>query len=91
MLPYLTSFGAAFAYKPLLVVFPMAAGAYFNAKKGAMVFASRHFCKSAGVVWDRVEGPTREDEQTKMSRRPKVLRTSSMSVRVEDSSVLLYG
>lgn len=63
----------------------MACGAYFKAKKGAMEFASKHFCRSEGVVASMVGGPRRPEEQTQTSRRPQVLRASSIRVRVSDS------
>jgi hypothetical protein len=76
---------------PLLVVFAIAGGAYFNAKKGAIEFASKHFCRSAGVVASMDGGPRRPDEQTQTSRRPQALRASSMSVRVSCSEEMEYG
>lgn len=65
----------------------MAGGAYLSAKKGARLFVSKHFCRSAGVVASMDGGPKRPEEQTQTSRRPQVLRTSSMRVRVSCSSV----
>jgi hypothetical protein len=69
----------------------MAGGAYLRAKKGAMLFTSKHFCKSAGVVASRLEGPRRPEEQTQTSRRPQELRTSSIRPRVSSSLATLKG
>ena len=64
----------------------MAGGAYLSAKKGAYVFASKHFCKSAGVVLVMDGGPRSPELQIQTSRRPQVFRMSSMRVRVESSA-----
>ena len=63
----------------------MAGGAYFKAKKGAMLLASKQRCRSAGVVVEMEGGPRRPDEQTQTSRRPQALRASSIRVRVSCS------
>ena len=91
MLPYLISFGAAFGYACFGVVFAIAGGAYFNAKNGAMEFASKHFCRSFGVVASRDEGPRSPEEHTHMSNLPQELRTSSMRERVSSSFETLNG
>jgi hypothetical protein len=91
ILPYFISFGAAFGYSFLLVIFAIAGGAYFSAKNGAMLFASKHFCRSAGVVASSDGGPKRPDEQTQASRRPQVFSTSSISPRVSSSAATLKG
>jgi hypothetical protein len=46
----------------------MAGGPYFSAKKGDMLLASKHFCRSAGVVASMDGGPRRPEEQTQTSR-----------------------
>ena len=50
----------------------MAGGAYLSAKNGAKLLASKHFCRSAGVVMSIEGGPSRPDEQIHTSRRPWV-------------------
>lgn len=69
----------------------MAGGAYLSAKKGAMLLASKHFCRSAGVVASIEDGPSRPAEETHTSRRPKEFRTSSMSCNVSCSLEILRG
>jgi len=64
----------------------MAGGAYLSAKNGARLFASKHFCKSAGVVASIDGGPRRPEEVTQTSKRPQALSTSSIRVRVACSS-----
>ena len=46
----------------------MAGGPYFNAKNGDMLLASKHFCRSAGVVASMDGGPSRPEEHTQTSR-----------------------
>lgn len=62
--PYAWSFGAAFGYEPFGVVLAMAGGAYFKAKKGAILFASNSLYRSAGVVSDIEGGPSRPEDVT---------------------------
>ena len=69
----------------------MAGGAYFKAKKGAMLFASKHFLRSAGVVTSIDRGPSKPEEQTHTSRRPQALSTSSIKVSVSSSLAMLRG
>lgn len=71
--------------------FAIAGGAYLRAKNGAMLLASKHFCRSAGVVASREGGPRSPDEQTQTSSLPKELRTSSISPRVSSSLATLKG
>jgi hypothetical protein len=56
-----------------------------------MEFASKHFCKSAGVVASSEGGPSSPDEQTHMSNRPHELRTSSIRTSVSSSLATLKG
>ena len=76
---------------PLLASFPMAAGAYFNAKKGARLFASKQFWRSEGVVMSIEGGPSRPELQTQTSSLPQELRMSSIRVRVACSSAEIKG
>jgi len=69
----------------------MAGGAYFSAKNGAIEFASKHFCKSAGVVASRDGGPRIPEEQTHTSSRPQEFRTSSIRPSVSSSLATLNG
>lgn len=91
MLPYSTSFGAAFGYVPLGVVFAMAGGAYLRAKNGAMALASKHLRKSLGAVVSKVGGPSSPHEDTHTSSLPHVFSTSSMSVSVSSSAAGFNG
>ena len=91
ILPYFWSFGAAFGYPCFGVVFPIAGGAYFSAKNGAIEFASKHLCRSAGVVASREGGPKSPDEQTQMSKLPHEFSTSSMRANVSSSLETLKG
>lgn len=56
-----------------------------------MLFASKHFWRSVGVVASIEEGPRRPEEQTQTSRRPQELRTSSIRPRVSSSLATLKG
>jgi hypothetical protein len=58
-----------------------------------MLFASKHFCRSDGVVASREGGPRRPELQTQTSRRPNELRISSIKVSVSGSeaTVRRYG
>ena len=56
-----------------------------------MLFASKHFCRSAGVVVVMEGGPSNPEEQTQTSRRPKELRTSSIRESVSCSLAMLSG
>jgi hypothetical protein len=56
-----------------------------------MLFASKHFCRSAGVVASREGGPRRPELQTQTSNRPKEFRISSMRVRVSGSDATVSG
>jgi hypothetical protein len=56
-----------------------------------MLFASKHFCRSDGVVASMDGGPRRPDEHTQTSRRPKELRISSIKVRVSASEATVRG
>ena len=69
----------------------MAGGAYFSAKNGAMLFASKHFCRSEGVVASTDGGPRRPELHTQTSRRPKEFRISSIRVRVSASEATVRG
>ena len=69
----------------------MAAGAYFNAKKGARLFASKHFWRSEGVVMSIDGGPSSPELLTQTSSRPHEFRTSSIRVRVACSSAAING
>lgn len=69
----------------------MAGGAYLSAKKGAIEWVSKQRCKSSGVVSWIEGGPSKPEEQTQISRRPKALRTSSMRVTVSSSLAMLKG
>ena len=69
----------------------MAGGAYLSAKKGAMLLASKHFCRSAGVVASIEGGPSRPADETHTSRRPKEFSTSSMSCNVSCSLEMFRG
>lgn len=70
---------------------PIAGGAYFIAQNGAMLFASKHLYKSAGVVASILGGPSKPAEQTHTSRRPKALRVSSIKARVSCSEAMSRG
>jgi hypothetical protein len=91
ILPYLWSFGAAFGYACLGVVFAIAGGAYFSAKNGAIELTSKHFCKSAGVVASRLGGPNNPLLHTQTSNLPQEFRTSSIRERVSSSLATLKG
>ena len=91
ILPYFWSFGAAFGYDCLDVILPMAGGAYFSAKKGAIEFASKHFCRSEGVVASSEGGPKSPEEQTQISSLPHEFSTSSMRPNVSSSLATLKG
>lgn len=69
----------------------MAGGAYFNAKKGSNEFASKHFCRSEGVVSSIVGGPSSPEEHTHTSSRPQEFNTSSISASVDCSSDVCRG
>jgi hypothetical protein len=69
----------------------MAGGAYFNAKKGAIELASKHFCRSAGVVASSEGGPRRPEEHTQTSNLPQEFKTSSMRPRTSSSFATLNG
>ena len=56
-----------------------------------MLFASKHSCRSLGVVALREGGPRRPEEQTQTSRRPNELRISSIRVRVSGSEATVWG
>ena len=75
----------------MLASFPMAAGAYFNAKKGARLFASKHFCRSEGVVMSIDGGPSSPELLTQTSSLPHEFRMSSIRVRVACSSAAIKG
>jgi len=91
ILPYFWSLGAAFGYACFGVVFAIAGGAYFSAKNGAIEFASKHFCRSAGVVASSEGGPSKPEEQTQTSSLPQEFRTSSIRPRVSSSAATLKG
>jgi hypothetical protein len=91
MLPYFWSLGAALGYPFLDVSLAIAGGAYFSAKKGAMLFASKHLCRSPGVVASRLEGPSKPEEQTQTSSLPQTFKTSSMRPSVSSSLATLKG
>lgn len=65
----------------------MAAGAYLRAKKAGMAFDSKAARRSAGPVFVMEGEPRRPVEEVQTSRRPQVLRTSSMRARVASSDV----
>lgn len=69
----------------------MAAGAYFNAKKGARLLASKHFWRSEGVVISIEGGPRSPELLTQTSSLPQELRTSSIRVKVACSSAAIRG
>ncbi len=91
MLPYSFSLGAAFGYAFFGVVFAIAGGPYFSAKKGAIEFASKHFWRSLGVVASRLEGPRSPDEQTQTSSLPQEFKMSSIKPSVSSSLATLNG
>ena len=69
----------------------MAGGAYLSAKNGAMLFASKHFWRSVGVVLSIEGGPSKPELQTQTSMRPKAFSASSMRVSVSCSDEIEYG
>jgi hypothetical protein len=56
-----------------------------------MLFASKHFCRSVGVVASSEGGPKRPEEQIQTSNRPQELRMSSIRLRVSSSFATLKG
>lgn len=75
----------------MLTSFPIAAGAYFKAKKGARLLASKHFWRSEGVVISIEGGPRSPELLTQTSSLPHEFRTSSMRVKVACSSAAIKG
>lgn len=69
----------------------MAGGAYLSAKNGARLFASKHFCRSDGVVMSIDGGPSSPELHTQTSNRPQLLRTSSTRLSVDCSSDDISG
>jgi hypothetical protein len=67
----------------------MAAGAYLRARKAGMAFASNVARSAAGEVVDMLGGPRREVEECQVSRRPHVLRMSSIRASVSCSEEVL--
>jgi len=53
---------------PFGVVFVIAGGAYFKAKKGAMELASKHLYRSLGLVSEIEGGPSKPELVTQTSR-----------------------